>query len=263
MEPLYYPASCYDNQDLSPTTHRHAAADGHFQPGLSGACGGMTYGTTTSLIYTESDNPTTATALPAPAPHPTIAHDQNVSGHDLIQWDPMVMRSALYEVSTLPHPVGDDTGSQRLVLREGPPPPPPPPPLSSPQIQAILQSGHSSAHIPRQLPRSTTIRPSLQQRSGSRHTWLLPMRRASTLRQYQYQCQHRRQCVRRCPSPSRQIFPLAANLRWATYHTQRTSPSRLSAGTRPCTEQGRSYLLPRPRGRGRQRQRLLAPSCRP
>jgi hypothetical protein len=108
MEPLHYPASCYDNQDLSPT-HRHTATDDHFQSGLPGVCGGMTYDTT-SLIYAESDTP--ATALPAPAPHPAIAHDQTVSGHDLTQWDPMVMRSALYEVSTLPHPVGDDTGSQ-------------------------------------------------------------------------------------------------------------------------------------------------------
>ncbi|KAF8472990.1 hypothetical protein DFH94DRAFT_684451 [Russula ochroleuca] len=93
MEPAYFPASCYDNQDLSPS-HRHTAADNHFQHGLPGVCGGdMAYGTT-NLSYTESDTP--ATAHSAPTPHPTIAH-QTESGHHLIQWDAVVARSALYE----------------------------------------------------------------------------------------------------------------------------------------------------------------------
>lgn len=72
----------------------------------------MTYGNT-NLGYPESDTP--ASTLPAPTSHPTIAH-QTESGHHLIQWEAVVARSALYEVSTLQHPVGDDTGSQRLVL---------------------------------------------------------------------------------------------------------------------------------------------------
>ena len=72
------------------------------------ACSGVTYGTT-NLTYTEPDTP--AMALPPP---PTIAH-QTESGHDPLQleWDPMV-ESTLYEVSTLQHPVGDDT--QGLLL---------------------------------------------------------------------------------------------------------------------------------------------------
>ena len=98
MEPMQYPASCYANQDLSPT-HCHTATDHHFQHGLPGG----TYGTTTNLIYTESDTPTTAPALAAPAPHRTIAQEQAASGHDLIQWDAVEARSALYEVSTLRH----------------------------------------------------------------------------------------------------------------------------------------------------------------
>ena len=98
MEPTYYPASCYDNQDLS-STHCHTARDDHILHGLpqAGACGGVTYGNT-NMTYAESDS--LATAHPAPAPHPTIAH-QTESGHDLLQWDPIVVGSALYEVSTL------------------------------------------------------------------------------------------------------------------------------------------------------------------
>jgi hypothetical protein len=113
MEPTYYPASCYDNQDLS-STHCHTVRDDHILHGLPGACGGVgvTYGTT-NLTYAESDTP--ATAPSPPTPHPTIAH-QTESGHDLLQWDPIVVGSALYEVSTLQHPVGDDTGSQGFVL---------------------------------------------------------------------------------------------------------------------------------------------------
>ncbi|KAH9991794.1 hypothetical protein BJV77DRAFT_1068103 [Russula vinacea] len=96
MEPAYFSASCYDNQDLSPT-HRHTAADNHFQHSLPGVCGGggggMTYGNT-NLGYPESDTP--ASTLPAPTSHPTIAH-QTESGHHLIQWEAVVARSALYE----------------------------------------------------------------------------------------------------------------------------------------------------------------------
>jgi len=191
MEPTYYPASCYDNQDLS-STHCHTVRDDHILHGLPGACGGVTYGTT-NLAYAESDTP--ATAPPALAPHPTIAH-QTESGHVLIQWDPTVVGSALYEVSTLQHPVGDDTGSQGIRVREAAPL------RSRPQIPAIpQQSGHMRPVTPRQLPRSPTIPPSLQKWSASRLTSprlplpLLPMGRTSTL--HQYLCQHRRlPCVR-------------------------------------------------------------------
>jgi hypothetical protein len=117
MEPMYYPTSCYDNQDL-PVTHRHTATDDHFQHGLHGVCGGTTsYGTSS---YTEPDTtlatPAPAPTLPAPGPHLTITHDQDASENDLTQWDPSVMRSTLYEVSTLRHLLGNDTRSQGLVL---------------------------------------------------------------------------------------------------------------------------------------------------
>ena len=123
MEPMYYP-SCYDNQDLS-ITHRHAATDDHFQHGLPDVCGGVCGGTpsygNSSSIYSESDTtlttPPAAPTPPAPAPHPNITRDQAASEHDLIQWDTlMATRSALYEVSTLQHLLGNDTGSQGLVL---------------------------------------------------------------------------------------------------------------------------------------------------
>jgi hypothetical protein len=123
MEHMYYP-SCYDNQDLSPT-HCHTATDNHFQHGLPGVCGGVCGGTTSygtsSLVYSESNTtlvtPPPAPTHPAPAPHPTTTRDQ-VSGHDLVQWDALVTQSTLYEVSTLRHLLGNDTGSQRLVLGE-------------------------------------------------------------------------------------------------------------------------------------------------
>ncbi|KAH9988450.1 hypothetical protein BJV74DRAFT_464006 [Russula compacta] len=99
VEPMYYTPSCYDNQDLSPIEHRHATTDDLFQPTLPGVCGDTTYGTT-SLNYAEPDATLTAsspaTALPAPAPHPTIAHDQSESGHDPVLPD-ATTRSALYE----------------------------------------------------------------------------------------------------------------------------------------------------------------------
>jgi hypothetical protein len=121
MEHMYYP-SCYDNQDLSPT-RCHTATDDHFQHGLPGVCGGVCGGTTSygtsSLVYSESDTtlvtPSPAPTLPVPAPHPAITSDQGESEHDLLQWDAIATRSALYEVSTLRH-LGNDTGSQRLVL---------------------------------------------------------------------------------------------------------------------------------------------------
>jgi hypothetical protein len=144
----------------------------------------------------------------------------------------------------------------------------PPPPRSSPQIPAILKLGHMMTPTPPPLPRGPTLPPRPQKKNGSRHTWprraLLLMRRASTLYQHQ-QHRRRRPCVRRRLGPSRQIAPLAANLRWATYHTRRRFASRLRAraGTRPCTGQGHSYLLPRQRIRGPRLQRLSAPSCRP
>ncbi len=123
MESMYYPASCYHNQDLS-HTHPHTATDNHFQHGLPGACGGTTSYGTSGLIYAESDT-TLATPAPAPthpatAPHPAITHDQAASEHDLIQWDTLVKRSTLYEVSTLQHFLGNDTGSQGLVLGKCP-----------------------------------------------------------------------------------------------------------------------------------------------
>jgi hypothetical protein len=121
MEPMYYP-TCYDNQDLS-LAHCHTATGDHFQYGQHGACGGVCGGTTSydtsSSIYSESDTtlvtPPLVPTLPAPAPHPTTTREQ--SEHNLIQWDSLtVTRSALYEVSTLPHLLGNDTGSQGLVL---------------------------------------------------------------------------------------------------------------------------------------------------
>jgi hypothetical protein len=126
MEPtdMYYP-TCYDNsQDLS-LAHCHTATGDHFQYGQHGACGGVCGGTTSydtsSSIYSESDTPLVTSpptpTLPAPAPHPTTTRDQTASEHSLIQWDSLIVtRSALYEVSTLPHLLGNDTGSQGLVL---------------------------------------------------------------------------------------------------------------------------------------------------
>ena len=256
MEPSYYPTSCYDKQDLS-SIRCHTARDDHILHGLPSACGGVTY-STTNPIYTESDTPATA---PPPTirsiRHPTIAH-QTESGHephDLLQWDQTMVGSALYEVSTtFQHPAGNDTGPQGFRAREALPL------RSRPQVPAIpQQSGHMRPIIPRQLPCSPTIPPSLQKRSAGRFTSLrlLPMGRTSTLRQYL--CQHwRLPCVRRSARSSRQICPLGANLRWATYHIQRTSASRLRAGvgTRPCTGQLHSYPLPRQRGRGRRLRRI-------
>ena len=121
------------------------------------------------------------------------------------------------------------------------------------------------APIPRQLPRSPTIPPSPQKWSGNRRTWprlsLRVMRRGSTLRRYPYQLPP---YVRRSARPSRQISPLAANPRWATYHTRRKLAPRLRAGVgvRPCTVQSPSCPLPRQRGRGRQHRRSV-PTCRP
>lgn len=116
VEPMYYAPSCYDNQDLSSLEHRHATTDDHFQPNLPGVCGDTTY-STTSLTYAEPDATLTAsspgTAIPAPAPHPTIAHDQSESGHDPVLPD-ATAQSALYEVSTHRHSAGDDARSQGL-----------------------------------------------------------------------------------------------------------------------------------------------------
>jgi hypothetical protein len=107
MEHMYYP-SCHDNQDMS-LAHCHTATDDHFQHGLPGVCGGVSSDTTSygtsSLIYSESDTTLVtqplAPTLPAAAPHPTITRVQAASEHDLIQWDALGTRSALYEVSTL------------------------------------------------------------------------------------------------------------------------------------------------------------------
>jgi hypothetical protein len=123
MEPMHYP-TCYDNQVLS-LTHCHTATDDHFQYGRPGVCGGVCGGTTSydtpSSIYSESDTtlvtPPPAPTLPAPTPHPTITRNQAASEHDLIQWDALT-GSALYEVSTLQHLLGNDSGSQGLVLEK-------------------------------------------------------------------------------------------------------------------------------------------------
>ena len=130
-------------------------------------------------------------------------------------------------------------------------PPPPPPPHTRPQNQAIIKSGHMGTHTPRQQPPSPTTLPSLRKRrrksSSSSHTWprlpLIPMRR--TIMLHQYQLQPRRTCIPRNPRPTRQSGHPVANLRWATYHTQRTwsaSRPRVSAGTRPCSGDGHNLL---------------------
>jgi hypothetical protein len=106
LDPMYYPNSCYENQNVSPADHRHATTEDHFQPGLANACAGTaTYGT--GLMYTDADTLATsshATALTALVPSGHRPH-QSESGHD-----PMPVaasaRTALYEVSTHRHPVG-------------------------------------------------------------------------------------------------------------------------------------------------------------
>jgi len=97
MEPMYYPTSCYDNQDLS-LIHRHTTKDNHFQHGLprtsSGVYDGTTSYGTSSLIYSVSDTtlaspppapaPAPAPTLPTAAPHLTITRDQAASEHGLL-----------------------------------------------------------------------------------------------------------------------------------------------------------------------------------
>jgi hypothetical protein len=153
----------------------------------------------------------------------------------------------------------------KVCVREVPPPPPPPPPPprhTRLQNQAIIKSDHTRTHTPRQLPRSPTTLPSLRKRnSSSSHTWprlpLVPIHR--TIMLHQYQLQLRRMCIPRNPRPSRQSCHPVANLRWATYHTQRTwsaSRLRVSVGTRPCSGDGHNLPLPHQHERERQHRRL-------
>jgi hypothetical protein len=113
MGSIYYSPPTFENANIAPNGHHHAAADCHFQPDLPAVCGGTTYDAT-SLAYAESDTfgaPCNTSALPALAPYPTIAHEQSESGHNHVQRD-LNVRSALYEVSTHNHPAGDDARSQ-------------------------------------------------------------------------------------------------------------------------------------------------------
>ncbi|KAI0293225.1 hypothetical protein BC826DRAFT_1016006 [Russula brevipes] len=98
MGSIYYSPPTFENANIPPNGHHHAAADGHFQPDLPTVCCGTTYDAT-SLAYAESDTfgaPCNTSALPAIAPYPTIAHNQSESGHDHVQRD-LNVRSALYE----------------------------------------------------------------------------------------------------------------------------------------------------------------------
>ena len=94
---------------MSPTDHRHATTEDHFQPGLANACAGTaTYGTA-GLMYSDTDTTLAtsshATALAALVQSPVIAHNQNESGHDPVPVD-ATARTALYEVSTRRHSCG-------------------------------------------------------------------------------------------------------------------------------------------------------------
>jgi hypothetical protein len=109
LDPMYYPSTCYEDQNMSPTDHRHATTEDHFQPGLTNACAGTaTYGTA-GLMYSDTDTTLAtsshATALTALVQPPVIAHNQSESGHDHVPVD-ATARTALYEVSTRRHPVG-------------------------------------------------------------------------------------------------------------------------------------------------------------
>lgn len=151
----------------------------------------------------------------------------------------------------------------KACVREIPPPPPAPPPRHTrTQNPAIIKLDHMGTHTPRQLPPSPTTPPNLRKGSGSSgHTWprlrLIPMRKTIVLRQCQLQPRHT--CIRRNPRPSRQSCHPVANLRWATYHIQRTwsaSRPRVSAGTRPCSGDGRNLPLPHQHERERQHRHL-------
>ena len=113
LDPMYYPQSCYENQNISLTEHGHTAREDHFQPDGASTCAGTTYGTA-GMIYPEQDTTLAtnhATALPAHSHHPTIAQNQSESGHDPAQYVATVPQTALYEVSTRQHSVGDGAGS--------------------------------------------------------------------------------------------------------------------------------------------------------
>ena len=113
LDPMYYPHSCYENQNISLTEHRHTTTEDHFQPDIASACAGTTYGTA-GMVYPEQDTTLAtnhATALPALAQHPTIAQNQSEGGHNPAQHVATVPQTVLYEVSTRRHPVGDDSGS--------------------------------------------------------------------------------------------------------------------------------------------------------
>jgi hypothetical protein len=113
LDSMYYPQPCYENQNISLTEQGHTAREDHFQPDVASACAGTTYGTA-GVIYQEQDTTLAtnhATALPALSQHPTIAHNQSESGHDPAQYVANMPQTALYEVSTRKHPVGDGAGS--------------------------------------------------------------------------------------------------------------------------------------------------------
>jgi hypothetical protein len=107
---MYYPNSCYEDQTMSATDHRHAATEDHFQPDLARACAGAATYPTAGLMYPEADSTTLATsthatASPAHVQNPAIAHHQSESGHDLVPQD-VTARPEWYEVSTHRHSVG-------------------------------------------------------------------------------------------------------------------------------------------------------------
>ena len=232
LDPMYYPQSCYENQNVSLTEHRHAATEDHYQPDIASACAGTTYGTA-GMMYPEQDTTlvttTHATALPAHAQHPTIAHNQSESGHDPAQHVATVPQTALYEVSTHKHPVGDGAGSHGVTHASEMP-------CSALQIiPAILTSGHTWTRSPRQPPRNSTstsisistnsnshsiTRPQLRERTESR-TWPRPHRRPK--RRASMRRPHPRPRDR-SPRPSRPASPhLAPSPRWATYRTRKRS----------------------------------------